>query len=76
MDGKTDRPLANVRFENNVIASGRHGLTLTNCSGCRITGNRLTSAVLGWRSIIRPGQALACGNIVPDGGPGEGKCPG
>ena len=76
MGNSRDRPLANVRFENNVIASGRHGLTLGDCNDCRITGNRLTTAVPGWRSVIRPGQALACGNIVPDGGPGEGKCPG
>ena len=75
MDARGDRPLANVRFENNVIASGRHGLTLGACEGCRITGNQLTSAVPGWLSVIRPGAALACGNVVPDGGPGRGKCP-
>jgi parallel beta-helix repeat protein len=75
MAGKNDRPLSAVRFENNVIASGRHGLTLNNCSDCRITGNRLTSSVAGWKSVIRPGEAAACGNDVPNGGPGRERCP-
>jgi hypothetical protein len=75
MDAPNDRPLANVRFENNVIAAGRHGLTLTNCDGCRISGNRLTSSMPGWQGVIRPGKAMACGNDVPDGGPGRDKCP-
>jgi hypothetical protein len=75
MDAPTDRPLANVRFENNVIAAGRHGLTLTNCDGCRISGNRLTTSVPGWKSVVKPGKAMACGNDVPDGGPGRDKCP-
>jgi hypothetical protein len=75
MDTQGDAPLADVRFENNVIASGRNGITLTECFGCRITGNRLTSAVPGWKSVIRPGKALACGNDVPDGGLGREKCP-
>ena len=75
MAARTDRPISAVRFENNVIASGRHGLTLNNCSDCRITGNRLTSSVAGWKSVIRPGEAAACGNDVPDGGPGREKCP-
>lgn len=75
MDAPGDAPLADVRLENNVIASGRNGITLTECSGCRITGNRLTTAVPAWKSVIRPGRALACGNDVPDGGPGREKCP-
>ncbi len=75
MDAPGDRPLANVRFENNVIASGRNGITLTECADCRISGNTLTTAVTGWRSVIRPGQALACSNVVPDGGPGRDNCP-
>ncbi|OYQ24998.1 hypothetical protein CHU93_14250 [Sandarakinorhabdus cyanobacteriorum] len=75
MDAPGDRPLANVRFENNVIASGRNGITLTECDGCRISGNRLTSSVPGWKSVVRPGKAMACGNDVPDGGPGRDKCP-
>ncbi|MBU6165023.1 MAG: DUF1565 domain-containing protein [Alphaproteobacteria bacterium] len=74
MDGVGDRPLADVRLENNRIASGRNGITLTSCAGCRISGNRLTTAVAGWRSVIRPGQAISCGNDVPDGGPGREKC--
>lgn len=75
MDAPGDRALANVRFENNVIASGRHGITLTECADCTIRGNILTTAVPGWKSVIRPGRALACSNIVPDGGPGRDKCP-
>ncbi len=75
MDAAGDRPLADVRLEDNVIASGRHGLTLTACNGCVIRGNRLTTSVPGWRSVIRPGAALACNNDVPDGGPGRDKCP-
>lgn len=74
MAARTDLPIADVRFENNIIASGYHGLTLGACEGCRITGNRLVSAVPGWRSVIRPGQAVACGNKVSDGGPGQEKC--
>lgn len=74
MDARGDRPLADVRFENNIIASGRHGLTLGACDSCRISGNRLTSSVPGWLSVIRPGRAMACGNTVADGGPGRNKC--
>ncbi len=74
MEAVGDLPIRAVVFRNNVIASGRHGLTLGACFACRIEGNRLTTAVPGWKSQIRPGQALACGNQVPDGGPGRDKC--
>ncbi len=75
MDRAGDAPISRVRFENNHIASGHHGLTLQDCRDCRISGNRLVSNLAGVKALIRPGTALACGNIGPDGGPGLEKCP-
>lgn len=76
MDRDIDAPIRNVRFSNNTIRAGRHGLTLDRCENCLITGNTLKTSMghLGWRAVIIPGQARACGNTVPSGGPGREKC--
>lgn len=76
MDREVDAPIRNIRFSNNQIRAGRHGLTLGRCEGCLIDGNRLETSMgdLGWRAVIIPGQARACGNIVPSGGVGRDPC--
>lgn len=76
MDTKGDAPISNVRFTNNKIRAGRHGLTLDRCDNCLIDGNTLETSMghLKWRAVIIPGQAKACGNIVPSGGVGREPC--
>jgi hypothetical protein len=76
MDQKTDAPIRNVRFHGNTITAGRHGLTLDRCDNCLIDNNTLRTSMghLGWRAVIIPGRAKACGNIVPSGGVGREAC--
>ncbi|WP_310496502.1 hypothetical protein [Sandarakinorhabdus sp.] len=74
MDTAGDLPLALVRVTGNDIRAGRHGLTLGRCAGCSIDRNWLASSVPGWKAVIIPGQALACGNTVPSGGAGREAC--
>lgn len=76
MDRDIDAPIRNVRFSKNTIYAGRHGLTLGRCENCLIDGNVLKTSMghLGWKAVIIPGQARACGNTVPSGGPGREKC--
>lgn len=76
MDTKGDAPISNVRFTNNKIRAARHGLTLDRCDNCLIAGNTLETSMghLKWRAVILPGQAKACGNIVPSGGFGREPC--
>ncbi len=74
MDRAIDNPIRNVHFHDNKIRAGRHGLTLGRCEGCLIENNTLETAVPGWRAVILPGQAKACGNKVPSGGAGRERC--
>lgn len=76
MDKPTDAPIGNVRIAGNQILAGRHGITLGRCNGCAITGNVLRTAMghLGWKAVILPGDAKACGNTVPSGGSGRQPC--
>lgn len=76
MDKPTDAPIRSVRFTNNRIQAGRHGLTLGRCEDCLIDQNELKTSMghLNWKAVIIPGQARACGNIVPSGGKGTDSC--
>jgi hypothetical protein len=76
MDKDTDAPIRNVRFSNNQISAGRHGITLGRCEDCVIDQNVLKTSMgqLKWKAVILPGQASACGNRVPSGGAGRQKC--
>jgi hypothetical protein len=76
MDRTIDAPIRNVRFSRNKILAGRHGLTLDRCENCLIDRNVLKTSMghLRWKAVIIPGQARACGNVVPSGGPGREKC--
>lgn len=76
MDRDIDAPIRNVRFTKNNIHAGYHGLTLDRCEDCLIDGNTLKTSMghLGWKAVIIPGKARACGNTVPSGGPGREKC--
>lgn len=76
MDRDIDAPIRNVRFTNNTIRAGHHGLTLDRCENCLIDRNTLKTSMghLRYRAVIIPGQAHACGNTVPSGGPGREKC--
>lgn len=74
MDTTGDAPLAMVQILANDLRAGRHGLTLGACTECLISRNSLVTAVAGWRAVIIPGQARACANRVPSGGPGRDPC--
>lgn len=76
MDKPTDAPIRAVRFTNNRIQAGRHGLTLGRCVDCLIDQNELKTSMghLKWKAVIIPGQARACGNTVPSGGAGRESC--
>lgn len=76
MDKDTDAPIRQVRFTNNRIQAGRHGITLGRCVDCVIDQNVLktSNSHLKWKAVILPGQARACGNTVPSGGAGRQKC--
>ncbi len=70
-------PVYGVRFHANNIRAGRHGLTLYACEGCLIDRNHLATAVPGWKAVVIPGTAKACGNVLPDatrGAPGQEAC--
>ena len=76
MDRDIDAPIRNVRFTNNDIRAGHHGITLDRCENCLIDGNVLRTSMghLKWKAVIIAGQARACGNTVPSGGIGRQKC--
>lgn len=70
MDTTGDAPLKRVIIENNRIeTSAYHQITLTECTDCAIRRNTVRSE-RGWdkRAVIRPGQALRCGNDTVDEG--------
>lgn len=76
MDKESDAPIRQVRFTNNRVMAGRHGITLGRCEDCLIDQNVLKTANghLKWKAVILPGQSRACGNTVPSGGAGRQKC--
>lgn len=76
MDKPGDAPIRSVRFTNNRIQAGRHGITLGRCEDCVIDQNDLRTSMghLKWKAVIIPGQARACGNTVPSGGAGRQGC--
>ncbi|MFN5822233.1 MAG: hypothetical protein ACK44Y_17690 [Novosphingobium sp.] len=76
MDKDSDAPIRNVRIARNRIQAGRHGITLGRCIDCVIEQNILKTSMghLKWKAVIIPGQARACNNSVPSGGPGRGTC--
>ena len=69
MDTKGDAPLQRVVIRGNTVRTdGYHQITLGNCIGCLITGNIVArSPGSTKKAIIRPGQAIECGNMVQDG---------
>jgi Right handed beta helix region len=68
MDTTGDAPLQNVTIERNIVRTDNyHHITLGNCIGCVITGNRVERAVGSQiKAVIRPGTARRCGNTAQD----------
>jgi nitrous oxidase accessory protein NosD len=77
MDGKNDRPLANVKIiGNRVRVAMPHSITLGACDDCAIIDNDVARIGPG-KTIVRfnPATTRACGNVVPNGGDGRERCP-
>lgn len=76
MDARTDAPLKDVWIYRNIVRTDNfHHITLTNCVGCRITGNRVERQSGSRRkAIIRPGLATRCGNYAQDERVQDARC--
>ena len=77
MDTPGDAPLRSVQIDRNTVAvDAGHSITLgDNCVNCTIRWNTVTRGVGStFKTAVRPGAALACGNKVQDVQTGTAAC--